>query len=273
MKTLTLLFSLSTLGAMAQIPNGSFESWHVMGDLLEPDEWVTSNWITSMSGTSGAEQGSPAPVGSHFLSLTTAAYLDGAMPGFAMISFAYAGRPDSFDGLVRYSTVTGDPAQAVVFLTRWDAVAEMEDVIGAAEMEWTGDMDWQSFSMPFEYYDEVMPDSAHIILLSSSAGEPVPGNQAGFDDLKFHTITLDIHERALNGLYLFPVPAANTISISADDHMRELGILNAVGSVVATYPVNGAATTVDVTGLTSGVYFARVILSDGTTAVHRFVKE
>ena len=258
---------------MAQIPNGSFESWYTMGDLLEPEEWVTSNLITSMSGTLSAEQGSPAQAGAHFLSLTTAAYLDGSMPGFAMISFAYADRPDSFDGLVRYNTAPEDPAQAVVFLSRWDPIAQMQEVIGAAEMEWSGDMNWQSFSIPFEFYDPASPDSAHIILLSSSAGEPVIGNHAGFDDLKFHMITLDIHETGINGLDLFPVPAVNTITLSAGNHMRELWILNTAGTMVATHPLNGFTTTLNVASLTAGVYFARVLMSDGSTAMHRFMKE
>jgi hypothetical protein len=273
MKTLSLLLALLSFNAMAQIPNGNFEAWTEINEILEPDEWITLNSFTSMFGELSAEQGSPAPAGSYFLSLTTREFFDGNLPGLAMTSFPYTQRPASCEGHVRYNTVPDDPAVAMAYLTRWNAMAGEQEFIGVAQMEWAGDMmNWQIFSMPFEYYSIADPDSAHVILISSTGDEPEVQNHAAFDDLSF-SLSVGVSEVKMAELELFPVPALNTINLSAGSTMRELWILNAEGREVANRSVNALITTVDVAALTSGVYFARVLMSDGTISVHRFVKE
>jgi hypothetical protein len=273
MKKLTLLCATLSLNAMAQIPNGGFENWTDLKEQPELEQWFTSNWITSMFGIISAGPGSPAPEGDFHLTLVSSDLMEDAMTGFAITSFPYVDRPTTFSGMVRYSTSPTDPALASIYFTRWNADEGTSDVVGAAEMLWTGELDqWEDFEMPIDYFSDLSPDSAHIVLFSSVGEEISAANWIHFDALALD-LNVGITRSTITELQIFPVPAESSLTLTAAVPMREVQILSTEGRHIRSEQNNGLSTTIDVSGLSAGTYLVRAFLSDGTTVVKRVVKK
>lgn len=61
-----------------------------------------------------------------------------------------------------------------------------------------------------------------------------------------------------NSLKVFPNPVHDNLTISFDENMTSVTIYNMVGQQVLTKTINASKTTVDVSGLSSGVYLVQV---------------
>ena len=69
-----------------------------------------------------------------------------------------------------------------------------------------------------------------------------------------------------------PNPATNNITISAENHFHTVEVLSFLGQLVIAQPNNGTTAEVDISSLTNGVYFVRIISENGTS-VQKFVKQ
>ena len=69
-----------------------------------------------------------------------------------------------------------------------------------------------------------------------------------------------------------PNPATNNVIITAGNSFHTVEVLNFLGQIVISQPVDNTTTTLDVSNLTNGVYFVRII-SDTNASVQKFVKK
>ena len=83
---------------------------------------------------------------------------------------------------------------------------------------------------------------------------------------------LSIHENTQTTCSIAPNPATNNITITANNDFNTIEILNLLGQTMLSQPNVGSSAKLDVSTLTTGVYFVRVIFTNGTS-VQKFVKQ
>jgi hypothetical protein len=66
-------------------------------------------------------------------------------------------------------------------------------------------------------------------------------------------------------LVIFPNPARNRITISASETIKEVSMMNISGQVVATIHPNAESYEIDVSAITEGIYFLRILHTKGFT--------
>ncbi|MCL2291400.1 MAG: T9SS type A sorting domain-containing protein [Bacteroidetes bacterium] len=86
-------------------------------------------------------------------------------------------------------------------------------------------------------------------------------------------LIISMTENTKTEFSIAPNPAKNNITISAENNFRNIEVISFLGQTVLTQSNVGNTTTLDVSKLTSGVYFVRVILDNGTSVVKKFVKQ
>jgi len=69
-----------------------------------------------------------------------------------------------------------------------------------------------------------------------------------------------------------PNPASNNVTITASNNFHTIEVLSFLGQVVLSQPNNGTTAEMDISTLTNGVYFVRIISENGTS-VQKFVKQ
>jgi hypothetical protein len=84
---------------------------------------------------------------------------------------------------------------------------------------------------------------------------------------------IDDPASADSSVRLFPNPVSNHLTISAEDVISELQVINALGSVIQQLHPTSASTTLAMDGYQSGVYFVQVSLEQGGQRAYRVVKD
>lgn len=291
MKKLFILVSTLFIShaAIAQIPNGDFETWTNMGSYYTPDGWDNLNSMTSTMSTYTCNKGNPGYSGSSYLQLISKTVMGmGVMPGVAVsgaidfasfgpkYGFPFASRPGTLTGAWQYMGFSGDQARIVVYLSKWNAGMGMRDTVAYTDTSMSGMvMSWGMFSIPVKYRSAATPDSA-IIVLSSSGSIPANNSYLYIDALAFSgspTGIAGVAEQNMNWT-VFPNPATNAATINyISEHAGDVKMLIAdiTGKCVkgGTFHVSTGENkfTVDLSGLTSGIYSIR--LANGLFAESR----
>jgi len=81
-----------------------------------------------------------------------------------------------------------------------------------------------------------------------------------------------INETSAIGFSIVPNPAKDNIRITADTNFNKVEVINFLGQTVITQNNDSKKADVNVSNLTNGVYFVRII-SDNGTSVQKFVKQ
>ncbi len=273
LRQLSLITLLTATAAQAQIPNGGFESWTDAGTYMDPTGWASLNVLTSTFGEISCEQGAPGAVGNFYASITTVDLPGvGLVPGLLLSGdaaastdgFPYTSRPQALNGQWQYAPGGEDQGSIVVSLSRWDEALGERVIIATGFGATFGSItSWTDFSIPLEYADEQNPDSASIVILSST-GTGVAGSTMWVDDLSFGTITA-VAEVTAGALSTFPVPAVDELTVTAPAAIQELSLWSMDGRLVLSARPSDLRTTVSVSDLPSGAYAVQVRLSDGRT--------
>jgi len=207
-----LAFTGTVAPVITLIPNSGFENWINKGSYNSPASWDNLNSVTSASSVYTCEQGTPGAAGTagtSSLKLTTKTVPGiGVVPGIAVSGilnkttlqpvsgFAFNQRPASLTGNWQYmvfSTDTTNAGYVDVKLTRWDASKNKRDTIAGVHYSLPDMiMNWESFSLPLTYVDNVnYPDSC-VITLSASSTTPIENDFLYVDHLAFSgTVTTD----------------------------------------------------------------------------------
>ncbi len=263
----------------AQVPNGSFEDWTWELGSDEPDEWITDNLMGLFFGATFATEGVGVE-GASCIVLTTrelpslgirasVAYTGSFAEG--PDGYPFTGRPELLVGQLKYAPVGTDEASISVALTRWDPVGGQRVVVGAgAHTVQAAVMDWTSFELTINYLDPAAPDTA-VIMLRSSTAPSAPGSVFSVDALDFST------GAAVNGAEAQPIgtwldAAGEQLQVRSPMTLRTLQVLDASGRVLRSVAVGGMSTTVGVRDLPAGTYLLRAFAPEGLLLRGRFVK-
>jgi hypothetical protein len=286
-RPLLLTFALTSLALHAQIPNAGFETWSSASGSNEPAGWLTLNALGTLTGVEFATQVSPGAVGSSCIQLTTH-----EVPGFGIIpsiaatvdgengtdGFPYAQRPLTLDGSLKFLPVSGDAANIVVSLSRWNVATQARETVGAGFLDiTTASSSWTTFSIPVEYGSALVPDTATISIISSATASPQPGTALSIDDLHFSGTATAVEDlfTGSTALLVSPSPATDRLQVrSTDDRpLRSIMLFSTDGRLVRTERATLSTLVLDVTALEAGTYVVRAERLDGSVMSTRFTKQ
>lgn len=270
--------------ATAQVPNGGFENWITVGAYQDPSQWITFNALTSLGGGEpSCAQGTPGAVGNYYATVTTRNTTSfGLLPGIISVGdattgstgFAYSSRPAAMTGQWQYGIQPGDSALVAVQLSKWNTATQTEDIIGIGALEIAGTLTgWNALNVPINYVSSANPDSAFIVI-ASSTGSAVEGSFVKIDALGFGGTAAGINEmEQAVALRVYPSPVSDQLTISAEEPIAEILIMDMTGRTVLRQEVNSGTVTLNVADYQSGRYLLRSRMADGKLMVRSFVKD
>lgn len=230
MKRTSTLFAFvaTTLAAVAQIPNGGFETWTSMGGYNTPDGWDNLNAMTDPMSVYTCTKGTPGSPGTSCLKLTSKTVSGmGVAPGVAVSGvvdqttflpvsgFAFDQRPVSLTGKWQYMAFGADQGHIAIYLTRWNTVTNMRETVASKTQNLSGmAMSWANFTINLTYTSGDAPDSA-MIVLAASGDSPVNGSYLWVDNLAFTGTVVGIEESSLSlaAVSIYPNPATDNLTI------------------------------------------------------------
>ncbi len=269
-KIFTIILLFAALSSKAQVlQNGGFESWTNLLFFYEPQGYVTTNYASVLLGGGGLPRPNVSRNTTIKNSGTYSARLESyaanvgdtsGIPG-AMVTgtldlanatilpgFAYSNRPSEFRGFYNYTQGNRpDSGLITVLFTKYDSIAGPFNVVGATfvTLSQTPATGMQSFNVPIFYTQEVAPDTAIIVISTSSAftGEfdtsalanaPV-GSLLYIDDLSFFgSVGIEKIDDLLEA-QVYPNPTTNNINVNfyiADNSFANIDLFSIDGKLV-----------------------------------------
>lgn len=277
--------ALSIASLQAQVPNGGFETWSNTGAFADPDNWVSTNYLaaqgTAMEPT--CERGTPGAVGESYVKVTTRLDPSGTLIQGTVATgvsttqwggFPYVNRPTELMGQWQYGMFSMNAGLISVSLTRWDATVNARVVVGSGQLWATGTQStWTDLHVPISYQSSMDPDSVSItIAASASPLITVAGSYIMVDDLRFLGGTGINEAENAAMLTVLPTLASDIVVVKALLSMSGIMVMDITGRPVMQQHVDGNQVEILVGGLSSGRYFMKVDMTDGTQKVRSFVK-
>lgn len=291
MKKLVLIAFISwNVTAMAQIPNGGFETWTTVGSYMEPEGFVTPNSQTAGPGypVTRSTDHFPASVGSYSMRIESNTSLlpvggygavlqntsenvnDGPGPGFPV-----TGHPTSLKGYYKFDSQNGDTMSIGIQLyLAGNTVSYGEFTSTVSQSEWT------TFDIPLSTY--LAADSAGMIIATYYAAGPPPeymphGNSVVYvDNLNFdNLITASVDELMQEELTVQPNPANTELLVSFPESMgvSEIKLLDILNREIVSRLVFGATpVSMDVSHYPNGTYFIRAVSAQQTYERKIFIR-
>ena len=121
-------------------------------------------------------------------------------------------------------------------------------------------------------------NSMSIIAVYSQAGvfdanTPNAGTTLWLDGFVLGATALGLDEEAALTAKVYPNPTSTVLNVNTSSAVTTVSILSLDGKVLSTTNMNGTSTSVDVSTLTSGVYFYEIVAEDGNVIRDTFVKK
>lgn len=276
-----LFAGCTALFLTAQIPNGGFEDWVDHGNYTEPAGWLTYNDVPTVGGPT-VEQGTPGHPGNFHAAITTRQSPGGIMAIQGWISagtssdhagFPFTQRPAALTGQWQYNAAAGDSVQVLVALSKWNGTGTT--MVGQGSWAVTGAINgWEPFSVPIIYFNNEVPDTAYIQIVSSiDFGAPVVGSTLRVDDLAFSGVAGVEGLGGLPDLHVLITSHADRMSVNVPQPgLFEL--LDITGRRLTALHIPQATTTLNVGHLPPGVLLYRFTSDHGQQVVAgKWVKE
>ncbi|MEI6487942.1 MAG: T9SS type A sorting domain-containing protein [Bacteroidota bacterium] len=289
--SIAFLIVLNSLIAQS-IPNAGFENWTNHGIYSDPTSWCSFNQFTASSGIFTCEIGSPGAVGSSYVKLTTK-QISGVNPTSAIVSSAqsFAGIAPGFECGVRPQYLTGqyksketgnDTAYIEVLLSKWNSITLSRNYVGIGnKFIFAGTISsWTPFSIPLNYLNGNFPDSALIMMSSSSghnAANYVANDYLYVDDLAFSgSVPAGIDELTQNtNITISPNPTTGELRIQdLELGIKTVNVYNVLGELVQSLKLESLKleVVIDVSRWKAGVYFVEVETEKGVVR-RKVIKE
>ena len=244
-----------------------------------PGTW---NGFTDPYGVYTCIKGIPGHTGASHMQLVTA-----IVPGLTILAgiaisgdvalggdgFPYTQRPTELNGWWQYNAVVpgSDNALITVELTKWNAITQQRDQIGAGMAVTPGNIPaWQVFSAPIIYSSPDFPDTAIISLTSSGSGVPQIGSVFRVDDLGFDIGTDVTDQPTTLGGSGGPLIIEGA-TIRATEAVAELAVLGMDGREVISGVPLAVGARLDLSRLAEGTYVLRARTVDGQWHCQRSV--
>jgi hypothetical protein len=277
-KQLTLLATvlLIYIGASAQIPNYSFETWTSMGAYSNPANWGTMNNTTAALSVYTATKGSPGVGGAAYLKLTSKKVGTAVVNGIAVSGvldsmtmkpksgFAYNLKPTALVGKWQY--MASNAGSITIQFTKWNTTTKMRDVIGSGSQTLSGmAMSWASFSIPITFTGSGTPDSC-IIILKASGSAPVADDYLWVDNLELTGATSIVKNENPTSFTVYPNPGNGVITLNfntPNEKQTIVQVMDITGKMMLSENLNLAAgtskQTLDVSSFAKGSYFIKIM--------------
>lgn len=247
--SLLILFVLTGFILNAQIPNAGFESWTSMGSYENPDHWGNMNATTAPSAIYTTIKGTPGASGNYYTKLTTKEAGGVITPGIIVSGqlntstwqpasgFAYTQRAETLKGKYQFMGYNNDVATIAAWLTKWNISLNKRDTIATLYKNTTGMIHvWTDFTIPFLYRSTLAPDTA-VIMISSSSTSPKKNSFIWLDDLFLDGLVTSVKsDKLFEEVNIFPSPARNEVNLSFlsdKNYVTEILVLDNVGKIIS----------------------------------------
>lgn len=290
MKTFPYLLALIVFPMViqAQITNPGFENWTNFGTYDSPDSWGNLNASTASTGIFTVTKGTTVPAsGAAYIKLMTKDIGGNTITPGIIVSgqldpvtlrpisgFAYTGRPEKLKGKWQYMGYGSDVASISAWLTRWNTVTQQRDTVARLNGSPSGMLhSWGNFSFSFEYFSGNNPDTA-VVMISSSSQNPVKNSFIWIDDVSFDGAVTGLEAAApVQSFNVFPNPASNYTKVTLNGQqqgMVKIRLSDNIGNQVLEseeeLTPGSNQFTLDLSSgrIKSGIYFIQVRTSSQT---------
>jgi hypothetical protein len=187
------------------------------------------------------------------------------------VPYNWTTKAQRFQGWYQSYPVNGDSTGAILLLSKWNSGTHKRDTIAYNRIVWKTQVNtWTQFDQAINYWNSTtMPDSITLLLLScagynasnmlGSVGQV--GSQALFDDVNITNVAgVDYVFNPQVDVKITPNPASSFINIALDKEIRDakFEVYSASGNQVAGSLISGKTARLDVSRLSSGVYYYRL---------------
>ncbi len=274
------------------IPNGNFEKWHSVPNSFggeDPDGWTSTNGASEGSNRKGILKSTHSYSGNYALeigpliSMGTKPYVAAICNGIApvdwdsfKIDYRKGGTPISYKpvqlkGYYTYQPLVSkrDSAYIIVLLKKYDSIKRKSIVVGKGSLVFSPAKDYSMFSIDIaDSAKGIMPDSIVIGFFFQSY---TTGFRDTANDLYIDNIFL-VHNSGINDpiskedqridIYPTVLPIGNSLNLALHNISEDVyvEIYDISGREFATRQISKFSqnNTVDVSRLSTGVYFCRV---------------
>lgn len=280
--------------AQNQIPNNDFENWTAG----EPTNWDTSN--ENILGTDfitvTREQNNPYSGNSSAKVQTVTQNIlfvgPVTMPGILTLGdvvidiinqtgtvnggVPVTGQPKFLKGLYKYQPAGGDSCYIGLGLTSWNGTSRDTLAFGYTPFGGTT-ANWTEFVVPIVYETWAEPDSMNIMFVSSNLlfGSPATGSTLWVDSLWLEYSGVAVKDIGLdNQLFVSSSNDGNSLFVNTKSLAAEkIELFSLNGDLlVSNAGVRNNFTTLNISGLSKGVYIVRVFFPGGRAKSIKFSK-
>ena len=270
---------ITTTTAQDSIPNSGFEDWTNYGTYEDPDNWITLNQATSLSGVVTATKSTDAYSGNYAIRLETKQVITETVPGTAIsgalnplsllidIGVPINIRPESMCGWYKYIPFLTDVGSFEIILTKYNPVTKLRDPVGTGVIPAPPANSYTQFSVPIVYLSTDptdLPDTAVVSLISGSQTF-VAGSVLYVDDICLvYTAPPPpsaMKELKASRIRIYPNPASDVIIIESANKVDDKTVFKLydnAGKLVKISKLKEFPTTINVQDLEAGVYFYNI---------------
>ncbi|MCE9540393.1 MAG: T9SS type A sorting domain-containing protein [Bacteroidetes bacterium] len=278
---ISLILVFAPIYSVKAQPNGGFENWSTVYNILEPDYWQTLNFVSlnvpnplSAFRVSGIDKHS----GNYALKLKTVYFENNPLPseigdsagaaytGKVTISpfayrygFPYTGRPEKLEFWAKYTPVGDDTAGAIVVLKKWNGMGNDTIAIGGVNINAT--TGYAPFAANLVYYSNELPDSAVIGFAASKTALVARLNSTVYvDDVIFTGwVGINQYDKKTEGVKIFPNPAKDNVNIHASmEAADKIQIVDASGKIMGTYKIQNCEVNINTGVFADGIYIFKI---------------
>ena len=99
-----------------------------------------------------------------------------------------------------------------------------------------------------------------------------PGGESELSNTVNGIVTTGVGSYSGREVRIYPNPVHNVLNIEGDN-LKEVALYSAIGTLVQKTTLTGHATSLNVSGLTKGIYFVRLTMGDGNISTRKVVIE
>lgn len=297
MKNFILGVILSGIGLVAfsqTLPNYEFQTWVNFDAYENPEHWSASNDpVLATLSVIPVTKSDDAYSGDYSARLETLniPFTTFKIPGLitlAQIEIDYIAATynisggmalqenvSKLSGMYKYTGTEGDSASVVIYNFKHDAGSE-PDTIGIGVAFLPDASSWTPFTVSMNNFNNHVPDTFNVVIISSSALDVTPGSVLLVDDLTIETNTgiINLSDK-LSSVKVYPNPSAEFVTFEASGYEsnRLISIYNVTGRLVDSRYFTEKSLKVSVGEFPSGLYSFRVSKNNRLLGRGSFVKE
>ncbi|MES2284771.1 MAG: T9SS type A sorting domain-containing protein [Bacteroidota bacterium] len=296
MKKILLTISVvasSVIGAMAQSPDFTFETWHDVQfstTIQDPQGWASLNTLNVFTATpKSVFKETTSPFGGTASAKITTVKITGAAipnpyqsgdidtaglltigqivasPPSIKYGYNYTWRSQVLSFQCKYTPMAGDSAFVLATLTKWngtsrDTIASGKYATGAT----TTAYELKSINLTYDpAFATVLPDSEQIFISSSiySHNGAKVGSTFYIDDIAWSGYnSTNETNGTVNNVIVYPNPSTNNINIVASSvDAAIIKITDITGRLIGTYSMTDNEANIQTTTFASGIYIYSIL--------------